>query len=1408
LCCFLLVGSDIIIGQNISVSETEFSQTLTVPDTGSESFTISNSGTSDLTYTITGQAESFASPLNILLFNYNPTNDFSTQLTMDNLLSILNEELPSAIITETDTEDPSVLASLLGGKGVFLVPRVRGADPAIFTGFAPVLEDYTNGGGDVVFLGTDQFGGSTVENVVFNSGLFEGTIDGFLIDPENENLILSAPAHPIVANVSSDLVGAATTYFYSISNDNAERIVSYDTGANLFDLVTTRTVGSGRAVLLGFTYFNSNEDLTQILVNTLRFTGLANENLWLSVSPESGTVGPGEDASVELTFDASLIPAGNYTVELVIEHNDGSQAPIILTCNLSTNGVAAISVPASVEFGNVVQTTTKSISVEVFNPGADTLFVSNVSLSGNFPITVSTTSFYVFPTLSVPITLTYSPTEVESFLVNLTIENNVETQVVPVSGNGTGAPTINISDSDIVYDIQSGNVESTTITLTNDGLGDLEYDLDLILNSGLLLEANVSEFSSGGIVQITDVNTGDIVFELPFQPGETIDATITSLASSGNFELEIINDPPGPYGAAFLDMLTLTDQITGNELIDEGFVGIDQVFPFSGATPNWLSASPLNGIVAFVNGGSNSGDVELVFDANGLIEGVYNAQLVVNPNEPLSPQTVNITLNVTGVAAVSVDQTTLDFGPVLDGLTNTLTIEVSNPGTAPLEVTNISFGSANYVASMAGGFVVQPFQSVFVDVLFAPDMEGNFDSTMLLETSAGDVMVNVLGEGIGAPAASVSPSFIEFFVTSGEMVDSSFAVLNQGEGPLLFTPGSGTDNTGFQLSITAGPGGTSVFYFFDVVAGPGVGVNDVIDILAGETAIVNVEGFDSNSTYSLSFFENTGSVAEFVATDLGTGVVVASAEGIGTFDLGSPSFLSWLLVDEEALELDFPSGSMIVPFSVDATGLSSGDFMNTINVVSNDPVNPIVAVEILMHVSAFPSAQIGSNTTLQCGEAGVQFINQSLNIPTSFFWDFGDGTTSEEQNPFHTYLVGGVYDVSLVACNTLGCDTLELAEYITADLACQAVSVQDATEQVVQACNGFVYDSGGPDGPYFNNSFGSVTIAPPGASSVTLSFSEFDFEEPFDGIQIFDGSDLSSPLLGEFTGSALPPDITSSGGAITIVENSDANVGLDGFVAIFSCAAPAIAPSAAFNIATTSTCSGLLEATDMSANFPSSWAWDFGDGETSSAPNPDHQYVESGTYTVSLEVCNNSGCDTFSEDITLDVLFPQVTAPFGTIGVNEAIQFQDNTEDATLWVWDFGDGNQSVGQNPVHSYDTAGIFELVVTIQNTGIADCSVVFEQNIFVDVPNGIEDGELFSLNLYPNPADDQFLIDLTLDKEASTKLVLYDLYGRQVYTDSFRTSELKEHINVADFPNGIYSLVLDIDGEKLVKRIMVAR
>ena len=62
----------------------------------------------------------------------------------------------------------------------------------------------------------------------------------------------------------------------------------------------------------------------------------------------------------------------------------------------------------------------------------------------------------------------------------------------------------------------------------------------------------------------------------------------------------------------------------------------------------------------------------------------------------------------------------------------------------------------------------------------------------------------------------------------------------------------------------------------------------------------------------------------------------------------------------------------------------------------------------------------------------VRFTGTSdLNV-TSWHWDFGDGTTSTEQNPTHTYTVGGVYSVNLTIAHGNGTNTLVKTDYISA----------------------------------------------------------------------------------------------------------------------------------------------------------------------------------------------------------------------------------------------------------------------------------------------------------------------------------------------------------------------------------------
>ena len=95
------------------------------------------------------------------------------------------------------------------------------------------------------------------------------------------------------------------------------------------------------------------------------------------------------------------------------------------------------------------------------------------------------------------------------------------------------------------------------------------------------------------------------------------------------------------------------------------------------------------------------------------------------------------------------------------------------------------------------------------------------------------------------------------------------------------------------------------------------------------------------------------------------------------------------------------------------------------------------------------------------------------------------------------------------------------------------------------------------------------------------------------------------------------------------------------------------APVAAFTGTPTSgTVPLTVQFTDQSTNSPTSWAWTFGDGGTSTAQNPSHQYTATGTYTVSLTATNSYGSD--------------VETKTGYITVNAASQYVMHVHDIVV----------------------------------------------------------------------------------------------------------------------------------------------
>ena len=112
-----------------------------------------------------------------------------------------------------------------------------------------------------------------------------------------------------------------------------------------------------------------------------------------------------------------------------------------------------------------------------------------------------------------------------------------------------------------------------------------------------------------------------------------------------------------------------------------------------------------------------------------------------------------------------------------------------------------------------------------------------------------------------------------------------------------------------------------------------------------------------------------------------------------------------------------------------------------------------------------------------------------------------------------------------------------------------------------QYCNGAAttltassgsFSDGSGANKYANNSNCSWLIQPANATSITLSFNSFDTELNYDGVIVYDGTNSSAPVLGQFTGSTLPASLTSTGGNMYVSFLSDEALRANGWNASYT----------------------------------------------------------------------------------------------------------------------------------------------------------------------------------------------------------------------------------------------------------------
>ncbi|MBI1228398.1 MAG: PKD domain-containing protein [Bacteroidetes bacterium] len=400
------------------------------------------------------------------------------------------------------------------------------------------------------------------------------------------------------------------------------------------------------------------------------------------------------------------------------------------------------------------------------------------------------------------------------------------------------------------------------------------------------------------------------------------------------------------------------------------------------------------------------------------------------------------------------------------------------------------------------------------------------------------------------------------------------------------------------------------------------------------------------------------------------------------------------------------------------------------------------------------ASPVASFTWTQAGLTLI-FTNTSSN-GTTYLWDFGDGNTSTQTNPTHTYAVDGFYDVTLSVTNACGtvstltsipvfvAPTADFTGTPSSGCAPLTVSFVDLSSPNTTSWS-WNFPGGNPTSSL--QQFPTVTYNSPGSYTVSLTVTNpaggdnetkngfitvgssptaVDFTSSVNGNTVTFTSSVTNPAgsgpimyswdFGDGGTSTLanPTHTYAAGGSYGVtltVTNSCGSAIKANAVTIL------VPPVAGFSATNTSGCAPLTVSYTSTSSGANSYAWTFPGGTpgTSAAQNPTVVYNTAGTYNATLIVTNPAGSDTLTQTNFVTVNTTPVAGFTHTVNGTTAT-FTNTTTNATSYSWDFGDGGTSTNANPTHTYATDGTYTVILSATN---ACGTVSFTQTVTIETP-----------------------------------------------------------------------------------------
>ncbi|OJW82338.1 MAG: hypothetical protein BGO69_17275 [Bacteroidetes bacterium 46-16] len=331
-------------------------------------------------------------------------------------------------------------------------------------------------------------------------------------------------------------------------------------------------------------------------------------------------------------------------------------------------------------------------------------------------------------------------------------------------------------------------------------------------------------------------------------------------------------------------------------------------------------------------------------------------------------------------------------------------------------------------------------------------------------------------------------------------------------------------------------------------------------------------------------------------------------------------------------------------------------------------------------VSAFTAQILDS-----CSPYPAQFTNtsQGTTANTQFLWDFGDNTSYNGANPpVHNYPSPGIYSVKLVLIDSTSCNG---KDSVTQSINFPAQVVVSAVAAVVDSsgCNPFTAQ-------FQNNSVNATSYL-------------WDFGDNTTSTATAPSHTYTSPgtytvkLIGYNQSGCLYTDTA----VLTVISVTDSSFQSDFTLSVTDSCNPYIAQFTNASIGTTPF---------------TQYLWRFGDNTTYTGPNPPaHNYASTGTYNVTLVITDttltcSAGIDSIIHPVTFSTFDVDAAASVSgdTAGCSPfLVQFQNNSQNATSYTWDFGDNTPaSTLVSPAHTYYLKGLDTVRLIAESNSPSAC------------------------------------------------------------------------------------------------------